>query len=89
MIDLARRFVAERIDEYVMKTPPGKDDLAALESLALKLENDAWEFGLRRTDFLDAVEGDSFDYVLHETEKARERNSRTREGFDWDHLPSA
>ena len=74
MIDLAERFVADWIEDYVKKVPLRLDDPHLIERLALRLENDAWDFGLDRRAYLDAVNGSSHELVSFEVEKATGRN---------------
>ena len=70
MIDIAEIFVADWIEDHVRKVRPPHDDMELIERLVLKLENDAWEFGLNRKEYIKAVKGDSHRLVSSEVEKA-------------------
>ena len=67
---LAERFVEDWIEDNVKKAPNLSKNPGVVERLALKLENDAWEFGMLRKAYLEAVNGDSHMLVLSEVEKA-------------------
>lgn len=67
---LADRFVEDWIEDNVRKVPNLSKNQGVVERLALKLENDAWEFGMLRKAYLEAVNGDSHMLVLSEIEKA-------------------
>jgi hypothetical protein len=69
----AERFVAHWIAVHVSTASRLKPKPETVEYLTRKLEAGAWEFGLTRGRFLDAVDGDAYEYVLHEVEQASAR----------------
>lgn len=79
MHDVAKRFVADWAHKYISTIRYHEYSAELIEDLARKLEEDAWECGLSRRHFLDAVNGGSYKFVSLEVDKALERTSARRQ----------
>lgn len=72
--DRAEHFVADWSGRNVESLPRRRNFGETVEDLTSKLQIDAWAFGLGREEFLQAVDGDAFEYVLDGVEReSRER----------------
>lgn len=69
MPDAAARFVAEWISLNIRDNPSSSNHAEIVARLARRLEHAAWGGGINRDDFLVAVGGDSYEYVLSEIER--------------------
>ena len=69
MHDTAAEFVAGWISRNITNNPAKSNHAELVARLARRLEHAAWGSGIGRDDFLMAVGGDSYEYVLSEVER--------------------